>query len=142
VTEITQNIALAASRLAEIKMQEEQGRRILRQKLGISDNVVAAAAAHFGTTRELADKIKRDLELQLDITRDCPYCGLPIGDAIHADHIYPVSKGGLSTVENMVLICEQCNLKKGSKTLRQFITANNLDGKRIELVLESLRKHF
>ncbi|MBU4272328.1 MAG: HNH endonuclease [Planctomycetes bacterium] len=125
-------------KLAE--QETEEGK--LRLKYGIGDDVFAAAAAHFGTTRQLADKIKGALEGQLAVTKDCPYCGLPLGDAMHADHIYPVFKGGLSTIENMVLICDQCNLKKGSKTLRQFIAAYKLDGKRIELVLESLGKHF
>ena len=42
----------------------------------------------------------------------------------------------------MVLICEQCNLKKGQKTLRQFIRENNLDMGRIESALELLGKRF
>jgi len=72
---------------AQIERAKAEERKLLL-KHGIGDNVVAAAAAHFGTTRELADKIKRDLEGQLAVTKDCPYCGLPLGDAMHADHIY------------------------------------------------------
>lgn len=131
------------SKLEQDKVTEQALKeRSLRIKYGIGDDVLAAAAAHFGTTRELADKIKGALRAQLAVTKDCPYCGLPLGDAIHADHIYPVSKGGLSTPENMVLICEQCNLKKHSKTLRQFMKAYKLDEERIEAVLELLHKHF
>jgi hypothetical protein len=137
-----ENEMLKAIERLKIPVAEETEEGKLRLKYGIGDDIFAAAAAHFGTTRQLAEKIKGDLEGQLAVTKDCPYCGLPLGDSIHADHIYPVSKGGLSTIENMVLICDQCNLKKGSKTLRQFIAACNLDGKRVELVLESLGKHF
>ena len=114
----------------------------LRAKYGVGDDTIAAAAAHFGKTRDLADKIKIALRAQLDVSRDCPYCGLPLGTAMHTDHIYPVSRGGLSTSENMVLVCEQCNLKKGDKTLREFIRENNLDINRIESALELLGKHF
>ena len=79
---------------------------------------------------------------QFDITKDCPYCGLPLGDSIHADHIYPVCRGGLSTIENMVLVCDLCNLSKGDLTLREFMSKNNLDVERIESTLERLGKRF
>jgi 5-methylcytosine-specific restriction endonuclease McrA len=42
----------------------------------------------------------------------------------------------------MVLICEQCNLKKGAKTLREFIRENNFDTGSIESALELLGKRF
>ena len=38
-----------------------------------------------------------------------------------ADHIYPVSKGGLAHYK-MVLICNNCNEKKSDLTLRIFVT--------------------
>jgi 5-methylcytosine-specific restriction endonuclease McrA len=123
---------------AELRDSENK----LRARYRVGDDTIAAAAAHFGKTRDLADKIKVALQAQLHITKDCPYCGLPLGDTMHADHIYPVSKGGLSTTENMVLICDKCNLQKGNKTLRQFISAYNFDRERIESALELLGKHF
>lgn len=33
------------------------------------------------------------------------------------DHVLPRSKGGLSTLENLVPCCSSCNLKKGNKIL-------------------------
>ncbi len=48
----------------------------------------------------------------------CQYCGRqPAPDDITMDHIYPKSKGGLSSFENCVLCCTACNLKKGNRSL-------------------------
>lgn len=30
----------------------------------------------------------------------------------HVDHIMPITKGGMSVTENMILVCEGCNLEK------------------------------
>jgi hypothetical protein len=127
---------------AKLAVVVRKNKNKLLAKYGADEATIAAAAAHFGKTRDLADRIKIALRAQLDGSPNCPYCGLPLGDAIHADHIYPVSKGGLSTTENMVLICEQCNLKKGAKTLREFIRENNFDTGSIESALELLGKRF
>ncbi len=35
------------------------------------------------------------------------------------DHVVPRSRGGRTTWENVVAACGPCNLRKGSKTLRQ-----------------------
>ncbi len=47
----------------------------------------------------------------------CQYCGKP-GNTI--DHVYPRSRGGENTWENVVLACEKCNFKKGSKLLSEL----------------------
>jgi len=44
----------------------------------------------------------------------CRQCGY-MGPYIEYDHILPRSKGGSNTVENIQLLCRQCNLKKGSR---------------------------
>lgn len=72
---------------------------------------------------------------------DCPYCGKSITEG-HADHIYPVSKGGLSTVQNMVYICSGCNLSKSDKTLSKWIKEKGLDRDLIESRLEALKKEY
>jgi 5-methylcytosine-specific restriction endonuclease McrA len=48
----------------------------------------------------------------------CQYCGktLPAGD-LTLDHIIPRSRGGLSTWENLVACCHQCNRSKGNQLL-------------------------
>lgn len=48
----------------------------------------------------------------------CQYCGAR-GKTMTIDHIHPRSKGGKSTWANCVMACEDCNLKKGNKSLEQ-----------------------
>lgn len=45
----------------------------------------------------------------------CYWCFRPCHDAFHVDHYYPLSKGGLHEVENLVISCPSCNLRKSSK---------------------------
>ena len=79
----------------------------------------------------------------MEIFNYCPYCENPFdADVPHADHIHPVSKGGLSISENMIYICSTCNMKKTNKTLAKFIKENNLDRDNIEKNLEILKKAF
>src|SRR5258708_36148666 len=44
----------------------------------------------------------------------CRYCG-NTSPPFHADHVYPYSKGGETSINNMVTACQRCNVKKGSK---------------------------
>lgn len=64
-------------------------------------------------TSKLREKIKQ---------RDnytCQICGLSIKDEenllLEVDHIIPISKGGMSTEENLQTLCWKCNRKKGAK---------------------------
>jgi 5-methylcytosine-specific restriction endonuclease McrA len=65
-----------------------------------------------------------------------------MNDGGHVDHIYPISKGGHSVETNMVKVCGDCNLKKGSLTLREFIAKYKLDRDAIERRLDELGKKF
>jgi hypothetical protein len=51
----------------------------------------------------------------------CMQCGISVEAEPHllleVDHIHPVSKGGLSTPENLQALCWRCNRSKGAKTL-------------------------
>ena len=113
-----------------------------RRKYGVDDRTIAAAAAHHGKTRDQAKQIRSELETQRDLVAECPYCFGPLGDSPCADHVYPVIRGGLSTPDNMVLVCALCNGRKHDRTLREFIAAYDLDRDRIESVLEKLGKTF
>jgi 5-methylcytosine-specific restriction endonuclease McrA len=74
----------------------------------------------------------------------CPYCFKTFQDDsdIHADHIYPLSKGGLESDNNLVLVCSSCNLKKGDLTLATFIKKYKLAREAIENELGLLNKDF
>lgn len=93
----------------------------------------ALASAHLSKSRSKAVSTKK----MLLVEQVCPYCGSDVSDGLHADHIYPLSLGGLSTFDNMVYVCDSCNLKKGSQTLREFIVAAGLD---FNAVCERLKK--
>ena len=47
----------------------------------------------------------------------CQYCGAR-GD-LTFDHVVPRASGGITSLENVVAACSPCNLRKGSKSLRQ-----------------------
>lgn len=47
----------------------------------------------------------------------CQYCGAT--GEMTFDHVIPRARGGRTTWENVVAACGPCNLKKGSKTLKQ-----------------------
>lgn len=70
----------------------------------------------------------------------CPYCGGPLGDSPHLDHIYPVAKGGLNTIQNTAYVCVTCNNKKSDTTLTAFIEKEGKDLKQILARLRALGK--
>ncbi len=43
----------------------------------------------------------------------CVYCGST--QNLQIDHIIPFSKGGATTLENLQLLCQKCNLEKSNK---------------------------
>ena len=47
----------------------------------------------------------------------CQYCGSK-GD-LTFDHVVPRARGGITSWENVVAACGRCNLRKGSKSLKQ-----------------------
>ena len=46
----------------------------------------------------------------------CRYCGTP-NPPFHLDHVYPVSKGGETSVANLVTACRKCNSSKHSSII-------------------------
>lgn len=112
------------------------------EKRNREERIIAMAVRSTEKTRELAAQKKRTLVRQQISEWKCPYCGEDLGDSPHADHIYPVSKGGLSTIENMVLVCESCNAAKSDCTLNEFIEGTGLNRDEAFRRLRSLGKDF
>ena len=98
----------------------------------------AKVAAYDRRSRELAAQIKKRIHRQ----DHCPYCGGALSSDAHADHIYPVTKGGLSTAMNLVFVCGPCNMRKRDMTLTSFIRTFGLNREEIEARLSILGKDF
>lgn len=82
----------------------------------LSDNIKfkkSVAGQRALMTSELRKKI-----LQRD-NYTCKYCGASVYQEpnllLEIDHIIPVSKGGLTTEDNLQTLCWKCNRKKGAK---------------------------
>ena len=125
-------------RLKKINSQIEKKTKQKNKK----DREKAVIASYNKKTREQANIVKKELKEQISVFPNCPYCTEPLGTKPHCDHIYPVSKGGLSHPENMVYVCSSCNQKKSDQTLNSFIRKYNMDRNRIEKMLISLGKEF
>ena len=128
---------LYSSRVRELERELEKGRELeAKQRTAAAKRAQVAGA--LGKTRDLAARIKAKLPRD----HPCPYCEGPLGDVPHADHIYPVSKGGQSRLENMVYVCTTCNERKRDFTLAVFAEKHRLDRAAIEGRLRRLRKEF
>lgn len=83
---------------------------------------------------QLANRIRaelhRDAVLVLAIKkRDknrCRYCGTEVNwrarrgpNAATYDHVKPIAQGGTNVLDNVVVACQQCNDRKGARTLRE-----------------------
>lgn len=49
----------------------------------------------------------------------CNYCGDTDGP-FHLDHIFPWSRGGQNTLENLTVACASCNLRKSDMTPEEW----------------------
>ncbi|WP_414581982.1 RNA-guided endonuclease IscB [Scytonema sp. PCC 10023] len=52
--------------------------------------------------------------------RQCAYCGVK-DVPLQIEHIHPRAKGGTNSITNLTLSCEKCNLKKGTKDIKEFL---------------------
>jgi 5-methylcytosine-specific restriction endonuclease McrA len=97
----------------------------------------AKAAALDAKNRRNQAELKQDSKPELARYKRCAYCESPLKfQDSHIDHITPVSKGGLGTLSNTVLVCSKCNLSKKAKTLRRFCADAGLDYDKVIARLE------
>lgn len=129
-----------SSRLAHIRDRLN----LASQKMGALNrheerhgHVFAKAAAADKLTRSRASGLKRLVKR----SSMCPYCGRPLGSDAHLDHIYPVARGGLSIVENLVWCCSTCNTAKADRGLMQFLEMRGIAGDAVISRLLQMGKH-
>jgi len=54
----------------------------------------------------------------------CYYCGRDLNlSGFHEEHRVPLSRGGTNDSHNLCLSCPSCNLRKGTKTEEEFLSA-------------------
>ena len=56
----------------------------------------------------------------------CYYCQKTFSvEQLTMDHKLPLARGGLSSKSNIVVSCQKCNTKKGTKTSVDFVLEKN-----------------
>lgn len=82
----------------------------------------------------------RDNQKKMISQNQCQYCG---GVATGYDHVIPLSRGGSDTEDNKVFCCKECNNKKTTLPLADFLNFNR-DVIKDDIVLSNpvLRKHI
>jgi 5-methylcytosine-specific restriction endonuclease McrA len=53
--------------------------------------------------------------------RKCAYCGVT-DTPLQVEHIHPKAKGGSNRISNLCLACENCNTRKGTQDIEQFLS--------------------
>ena len=103
----------------------------------------AKIAAFDNRARSGSQTVKTDLLKSIKNKRNwkCPYCYVDddLNKAV-ADHIHPINKGGLTTPQNIVLVCIDCNKKKSNFLLRVFCKKNDINFNEVCERLEKLGK--
>jgi 5-methylcytosine-specific restriction endonuclease McrA len=97
----------------------------LSWKSGMSVRDIQSESKMLGSVEPIEGKAKRGISLALRyevLKRDhfrCVLCGrspaVNPGVILHVDHNVPWSKGGETVIENLQILCSECNLGKGQK---------------------------
>ena len=67
------------------------------------------------------DVTTQQLKELYSTVKNCYWCNTKLNkNNTHLDHFMPLSKGGLHTIDNLVLSCSCCNLQKHAKDPYQF----------------------
>lgn len=104
--ELEQEKSEIATKIIE-RHRRQQLEKIVRQELIDSGELFGEAPKREPIPREIVDAVyKRD-------GGRCVYCGSTAN--LQLDHIIPFSKGGATSVENLQLLCQKCNIEKSNK---------------------------
>jgi 5-methylcytosine-specific restriction endonuclease McrA len=78
------------------------------------DWLLSAASAEFSKRPSFSKEVRTELEDRQ--TWRCAVCGQPLSrtGGMHIDHVRPISLGGNNDMENLQLLCRDCNLGKGN----------------------------
>jgi 5-methylcytosine-specific restriction endonuclease McrA len=104
---------------------------------GATADMIVAAVEQHQIAAELEKKSARRAPRRVDVSepvwyslrgtvfrRDgfrCTYCGSDgDGSALHCDHIFPISRGGKSTIDNLATACRTCNSSKKDMTPEEW----------------------
>lgn len=68
--------------------------------------------------------------------RQCAYCGVK-DVPLQIEHIHSRAKGGSNSITNLTLSCEKCNVKKGTKDIKDFLKK---DPTRLEKILKQVKR--
>ncbi len=68
--------------------------------------------------------------------RECAYCGVK-EVPFQIEHIHSKAQGGSNSITNLTLSCEKCNIKKGTKDIKDFLKQ---DPTRLEKILKQAKK--
>lgn len=76
--------------------------------------------------------------------RTCRLCGKSklYKNAMTLDHIVPVSEGGKTHEDNLVVLCKPCNTRKGKKSLLEYVKGRIPAVKKELDILEGILKFF
>lgn len=90
----------------------------------------------------------RENKLLISTKTECAYCGV-LG-MLHWEHLFPKSRGGPETIDNLVLACPTCNFQKGALNPVDWYWKRGMDrrhiprlimGKCLKLVWNEHRRH-
>lgn len=94
---------------------------LFQEKHGISQKM---SEAIYEESMKLTDCIKEKV-FKRD-GRICAVCGSK--ERLCIDHIFPVSRGGFTILDNLQVLCEKCNLQKSNMTMEEFNIWRNKHG--------------
>ena len=80
--------------------------------------------------RHIPEKIQNLVYKKYGHRKTCPYCKRRYNELRifrnvwrEIDHIIPESRGGLTVIENLILVCSNCNRSKKDNILKEWKNA-------------------